>query len=113
MAENIREKTDAAKEHMKEIPQDVKKEVDLNQMQSELAQLRNEFAQISATMRDIAANRTDAAMQNLREAAGRAQDQARVTAERVQAQIEERPVASVLTSFGVGLLLGILLDRRS
>lgn len=86
-------------------------ERDINQLKNDLAALRNDLAALSKTLKDEATTRARRGYERAREAGEEAVEYARSGARAVEHQIEERPLLSVLSAFGVGLLVGKLMDR--
>ncbi len=80
-------------------------------LQEQLNALRNDFSEITQTVREMSANRAHQGQEKLRETADRTRAQVRESLHSVQGEIEQRPYASMAAAFGVGLLLGKLLDR--
>ncbi|MGA8258722.1 MAG: hypothetical protein WB783_00760 [Arenicellales bacterium] len=78
---------------------------DVDQLREDLNKLREDVSSLVDTMRKDGAARGRAAYESARESV----DAARETLGR---EIEERPVTSILTAFGVGFVVGLLLDRR-
>ena len=85
---------------------------DLTTLQADIQQLRADFAKMTSDMRDIASNRVNQASGEAQESAEKMWDEVRRQAQNVGQEIEERPIASALTAFATGLLLGLLLNGR-
>ena len=85
---------------------------DIAALQTEIKQLRADFAKIAGTMRDIASNSVAGAGQQVQGSTEKVWTEVKRHAENVGAEIENRPVASALTAFGAGILLGLLLNGR-
>jgi ElaB/YqjD/DUF883 family membrane-anchored ribosome-binding protein len=85
---------------------------DIAALQTEIKQLRADVAKIVATMRDIAGNTVAGAGQQVQDTSEKVWTEVKRQAENVGAEIENRPVASALTAFGAGILLGLLLNGR-
>jgi len=84
---------------------------EIQELRSELAELKDEFAEIGQTMRRIANSAKDEGKERLRSVADRSRDQASQTWGAFEKEVEERPMTSLAAAFGIGLLLGKLLDR--
>jgi len=89
------------------------KEDDFETLHKELDQLRADVAALMNTLKGIAADETGSAYESVRRSAQKAQEQAAQTAGTVGQEIGERPFTSVLSAFSIGLLIGMLLSRRS
>lgn len=100
---------------------DIRRDVDA--IKDDLAALRSD---LSAVLKDvIAAGRTEAGearervedavrskLEKLEEAAGHARDRARDAIGAIEAHVEEKPLQSLATAFGLGVLIGVLMHRR-
>ena len=85
---------------------------DVAVLQAEIKQLRTDFAKLAETMHDIAGNGVVGEGQQLQASTEKVWTEVKRHAENVGREIEEKPVASALTAFGAGILLGLLLNRR-
>jgi len=81
---------------------------DVAVLQAEIKQLRTDFAKLAETMHDIAAGDG----QQLQASTEKVWTEVKRHAGNVGREIEEKPIASALTAFGAGILLGLLLNRR-
>lgn len=88
-------------------------ERDYETLRKELDQLRSDIAALTQTLKDIAGKEGNAAYQSARQSAQRAQEQAAQTVGAVGQEIGEKPFTSVLSSFSLGLLIGMMFSRRS
>jgi len=81
----------------------------------DLNKLRNDLAHLSAALRDTTSEtvreQVDAIRTHVDKLTREAREQGRETLDDLADRIEERPLTSVLIAFGVGVLLGRLLDR--
>jgi ElaB/YqjD/DUF883 family membrane-anchored ribosome-binding protein len=82
------------------------------QLQSDMEQLRADVSAMMETIGKLAQDGKQEGARRVREVRDRVIDQAEKSKEAVESQIVERPLISVLAAFGVGMLLGRLLDRR-
>jgi ElaB/YqjD/DUF883 family membrane-anchored ribosome-binding protein len=80
---------------------------------NDMAALREDLSKLMETLKAMGSERTDAARAQVREAAESTKARAKETSEATAQMIEERPFTSVLIAFGIGILLGVLFDRRS
>ena len=98
----------------------------VNEGDSDMARLKEELAKLGEDFRDLfeaavdlgkhragtAKEKVQAGVIELKRAALQAKARGGEALEATQEKIKERPLTSVLIAFGVGLLLGKLLDRR-
>jgi len=87
-------------------------EADIQALQEQLQQLRSDFAALSATLKDLARHGLDEAAQRASAPGERAWAEVKRQADAVTQEIEEKPIASALTAFGIGLVLGVLVNGR-
>ena len=85
---------------------------DVAALQTEIKQLRSDFVKLAETMHDIAGNGVIGEGQQLAASTEKVWTEVTRHAGNVSREIEEKPVASALTAFGAGILLGLLLNRR-
>jgi ElaB/YqjD/DUF883 family membrane-anchored ribosome-binding protein len=85
---------------------------DVAVLQAEIKQLRTDFAKFSETMQDIVNNGGVEGGEQLQASTEKILTEVKRHAGNVGREIEEKPVASALTAFGAGILLGLLLNRR-
>ena len=79
-------------------------DAELDKLKADLATLRRDVSSLTEALRERGTARARAAADGVR-------DQATQAAQTVSHQIEDRPYTSVLTAFGIGLVIGRLLDR--
>lgn len=95
---------------------------ELDTLRADLGKIRDDIAALTRTLGDTAAAEAKAGGARLNEAAHAAKERAQHFAESARAQgeegiaaleqrIEQNPFTSVLVAFGVGLVIGKLLDR--
>ncbi len=91
---------------------DSKVDHEFEQLKKDFAKLSHDVASLAGVLghagRDGASQVGTEVQQRLQQ--GR--DQARAAGHEMETQIQAHPFSSVLTAFGVGLALGLLLDRR-
>lgn len=86
-------------------------EKDIQELRDEMSKLRSDFTEISKTLRRISGERVEKGREKLRESAEWSRKRARDSLGDFEHEIEERPLTSIATAFGVGFILGKLLDR--
>ncbi|HET8551147.1 MAG TPA: hypothetical protein VFM97_01565 [Gammaproteobacteria bacterium] len=87
-------------------------EKDINAIKGDVESLRSELKSLTDTIKREAEHQARAGYEKVREYGEKARHQAKQGAAMVEDQIEERPLISVLTAFGVGFVIGKLLDRK-
>lgn len=88
-------------------------DVDVAKLRSDLDQLRNDIAKLGDTVKTVVVDGGYAAYARVRRSAEKYQKQAKDVVDMAAEEIEEHPVATVLSAFGIGLLMGLLFSRRS
>lgn len=81
-------------------------------LRADLETLRDDVSHLTETLKHMASARGNEAYERLRQTADQTRTRVRETASAAAHQVEERPLTSVLIAFGIGLLLGIVFDRR-
>jgi len=85
---------------------------DIAALQSDIKQLRADFAKIAGTIRDLASNSVASAEESVSASADKMWSETKRHAQSVGHEIEERPLASALTAFATGVVLGLFLSGR-
>lgn len=90
-------------------------EGEFDTVKEDLAKLRADLANLSTALKDATSDTVQDQIAQIRgridDLTGEAKIQGRQTLDDLTTRIEEKPLASVLVAFGVGLLIGRLLDR--
>jgi len=90
-------------------------ESEFDMVKEDLVKLREDIAKLSGALKDVTSETVHDRVNDLRgridSITGDAKQHGRQALEDLTNRIEERPLASVLVAFGVGLLFGRLLDR--
>ncbi len=81
-------------------------------LRQDMDQLRNDIRGLSESFRELGVAKGREAMERARRTGASLKNEADALKARADHEIEEHPLTSVLISFGVGFLIGILLDRR-
>lgn len=84
---------------------------EIDELKHELETLRADFAQVMDSMKRATGAQAQAGVDAARDSADKLRGHARDAAESLESEIQARPYTSVLTAFGVGFVLGKLLDR--
>jgi ElaB/YqjD/DUF883 family membrane-anchored ribosome-binding protein len=85
---------------------------ELEKLRRDLDQLRGDILSLTETFREIGVEKGRAAVDKAKRTGANMRSEADALRARADRGIEERPITSVLTSFGIGFLVGMLLDRR-
>jgi len=85
---------------------------DTEALRRDLEQLRNDFAAMGRTAKGLAGEVGSETYARVKDRADKARVQAEKAADTVAHTIEDRPLASILAAFVVGLILGMLFGRR-
>jgi ElaB/YqjD/DUF883 family membrane-anchored ribosome-binding protein len=81
------------------------------ELQDQVNALRKDFSELTKTMKSLSSDYAKQGQDKLKETADRAQQQARDTVHKAQANVETHPYTSMAVAFGVGLVIGKILDR--
>lgn len=81
-------------------------------LRKDMEQLRGDIGSLSEAFKDLGREKGRAAIDRARRTGEAARNEAQAWRERADKEIEENPLTSVLMSFGIGFLIGMLLDRR-
>ena len=81
-------------------------------IEEDLASLRQDLKSLSESMTALAKEKSGALRDELGERADQALASGRHVAENMQDAVRERPMTSMCVAFGIGVVIGHLLDRR-
>lgn len=87
-------------------------EQDVDKLRTEVTQLRDDMRTITDTLRSMAAERTERGYDQVKSGVDQARERARKAEHAVESQIEDKPFSSVLLTFVVGLITGLLVQSR-
>jgi ElaB/YqjD/DUF883 family membrane-anchored ribosome-binding protein len=79
------------------------------ELQEQLDNLRKDFAEVTKTLREMTSAYAKESQDRVK--VGQAQDQVKESFGKVQSEVESHPYSSMAVAFGVGLVLGKILDR--
>ncbi|WGF89394.1 DUF883 family protein [Marinivivus vitaminiproducens] len=96
---------------------------DVDQIRNDIEALRNDLAQLLKTTKAAAASRASGAKayaegeieglaERVRELTEEAKTEGRARLSDFEERVQERPLTSLAAAFGIGLIVGKLLDRR-
>jgi ElaB/YqjD/DUF883 family membrane-anchored ribosome-binding protein len=80
-------------------------------LQAQLDTLREDFSELTKTMKTMSADYAKQGQQKVRDGAQQARAQAAQSLDQAKQEVEARPYTSMAVAFGVGLVVGKLLDR--
>lgn len=80
-------------------------------LQAQLNALRSDFAELTKTVKTLSTSYAQHGQERLKDTAHRAQEQFKESLGHVQGEVEQHPLSSLAIAFGVGLIIGKLLDR--
>jgi ElaB/YqjD/DUF883 family membrane-anchored ribosome-binding protein len=83
---------------------------DMDRLRGEIDEMRKDLKTLTRTMRDLGAEKGHEALERAEYYGKRARKHAAKTEARIEREIEERPIVSVLAAFGAGFLIAKLFD---
>lgn len=86
-------------------------EKDVEELKSEFSELKADMAKLADTLKKLYGDSADQGREQVKAAAERSGTQAREAVGAFETEIGERPLTSVAAAFGIGFVLGKLLDR--
>jgi ElaB/YqjD/DUF883 family membrane-anchored ribosome-binding protein len=81
-------------------------------LRKDMDQLRSDISTLTATFKELGVQKGREAVARARKTGDALREEANAWRSRADHEIEQRPFTSVLMSFGIGFLVGMLLDRR-
>ena len=87
-------------------------EADIQALIAEMKNLRADVERIGGILKDTARHGAEDATAKVKESAEQGWSEARAKAKSLFEDMEQRPVQSALTIFGIGVFLGLLVGRR-
>lgn len=85
---------------------------DLTSLRKDVEQLRGDVASLLDSLKGIGIERGREAVSRAKRTGETVRAEAEELQRRAEREIGERPITSVLSAFGLGFLIGMLLDRR-
>lgn len=85
---------------------------DADKVKEDIAKLKEDIAQLTQSLKGVAAARGAEGVDTLKRTAHQTRDQAKAFSQDLERQVADRPLTSMLVAFGVGFVIGRLLDRR-
>lgn len=84
---------------------------DLDELRDEVSKLRSDITDIADTLTKLAGDAVTDGQNRFRQSSARTREKAREVWGGLEHELEERPLTSVAVAFGLGFVLGKLLDR--
>lgn len=88
----------------------VDREVD--KLRRDIEQLRGDISSLTSSFKELGVQKGREAVARARRTGDALLEEAEAWRSRADREIEQRPFTSVLVAFGLGFLVGILIDRR-
>lgn len=86
-------------------------ESDVEELKAEFSELKSDMAKLAESLKNLYGDSADQGRERVKAAAERSRAQVREAAGAFESEIGERPLTSVAAAFGIGFILGKLLDR--
>ncbi|WP_273150855.1 DUF883 family protein [Methylophaga thiooxydans] len=81
------------------------------ELQEQVSALRKDFGDITETLKSLTSDYAKQGQARVKQSAEQAQKHAQQTITHAQQEVEARPYTSMAVAFGVGVVIGKLLDR--
>ena len=88
-------------------------DADLESLRNDIGKMRADLTKLSESFQSLLRHGGSEAYEKVRDSAGRVRDEVWKTGQTLTKEIEERPVASAVTAFIAGMILGALFTRRT
>lgn len=85
---------------------------EVTKLKKDMDQLRTDIGGLTEALKSMGAEKGREAVARAKQSGASMREEAEALRARANSEIEERPLTSVLMSFGIGFLIGMLLDRR-
>ena len=82
-------------------------------LRAEIRQLQVDLAAVTDSLRGVVRAGKAEAVDRMNETADKAWSEAKSLADGLSKQIEEKPVTALVSAFSIGMLLGLLFNRRA
>jgi ElaB/YqjD/DUF883 family membrane-anchored ribosome-binding protein len=90
-------------------------EMEFDSVKEDLSKLRSDISSLTSTLQDVASEKMRSKFSGAQEKfdiwSQRARETSRERLEDIADEIEDRPLTSLLVVFGIGVVIGRLLDR--
>lgn len=84
----------------------------MDQIRADIQALKDDLSELGGSLGDLSSEAAADVRKRARRAGERTKSQLDAAQGRIESEIEDRPLTSVLTSFGLGFVVGMMLDRR-
>lgn len=81
------------------------------ELQEQVSALRKDFGDITETLKTLTSDYAKESQARVKNSAEQAQKHAQQSLTRAQQEVEARPYTSMAVAFGVGMVIGKILDR--
>ena len=82
------------------------------QLRADIEKLRADITELGKTVQTIISGWGEEAKGAARRSMQTAEERAKESVEKLAHRVEEKPLASLASAFGVGILIGLILNRR-
>jgi ElaB/YqjD/DUF883 family membrane-anchored ribosome-binding protein len=86
---------------------------DVQALRADIDKLRADFASLGETLKDAVRHRKDDAVDQVGKSIALALQTAKNGGKEVTQTLQEKPIASALTAFGIGVMLGLVFNSRT
>ena len=86
-------------------------EKDVEDLRNEFAELKSDVSKLTETLKKLYGDTAEEGRARARRAAERSRERARETYGAFEEEIGERPLTTIAAAFGIGFVIGKLLDR--
>lgn len=86
-------------------------EREVEDLKAEFNDLKSDVSRLADTVKKMSSDKTVEGREHVRRTAERSRERARQSVDALENGIGERPLTSIATAFGIGFIIGKLLDR--
>lgn len=86
---------------------------DMENLRGDIDDLRADLSAVAATLKNLGMEQGREAVDKAKEVRDKTRRQASAAQAKLEEEIEARPLTSVLGAFGIGFVIGRMLDRRN
>ena len=86
---------------------------EIDSLRAEIRQLQADITSLTESVRGVIRAGKAEAVERVSETADKAWTEAKSLADGLSKQVEEKPVTALVSAFSVGMLLGLLFNRRT
>lgn len=85
---------------------------EFQKLRADMDQIRSDLAALTTALQEAGVAKGRETLDRAKRSTASLKEEAEALRARADREIEERPLTSVLTSFGIGFLVGLLMERR-